>query len=1049
MNILHGLNEKQTEAVKHNTGPILVIAGPGTGKTKVITHRIAYLIRHHGIKPDKILAITFTNKAAQEMRDRVNNEIGEPHGSNINVATFHAFCVKVLRNHAHHIGLSENFAIFDQEIQDEILAEVIKELNLHPIDYPVWLLRNAISEAKCKLDYSQNNIRIDHDYVAEIDDPDAEANLVNAFNAYHSKLNEYNALDFDDLLVKTVELFEEISEVQLAYHHNFSHILVDEYHDVNEVQYQLLRLLTAPPENNLMVVADADQSIYSWRGSNPLFIEHFKSNYSPYTVELDDHYRCSETILRAAEEVITNNPLRLGQSSLTTHKDEGRSIFHYTFMTPVEEARTIIRIIGKLISERNVSYRDIAVFYRTHRLADVLTEELIRSKIKFQRIRPTNSFDDERLKGILSYLCYIQWQLPRDLEIAINFPEKRIDDLTWVRLKWLAQREGIELKELLRNIEQYPDDVGPLTRKNISQFWEQLATLEDEIQDEKIDKIVNILFDKLDMIRSPYRNKELTVIENTSDLSNLGLAQDVLYSALVRGEQIQITAGYGIDEYCSAYIISQTLKSYLDQNVEIQYLPKIETSDGDSERLRNRNAVNILIGDFEELGEKDIETRSILIGTTTSEQSDVIQLGSGKTRCIAALKLCQHLLSRFETPNMSDMVIYDLETTGVNIKRANIVEIAAKRLNVIGNVVEEFYRLVKPPGGYIPQSVTKIHGISSEDVKDSPSIEMVLPEFCRFIQDRILIGHNVARYDNPILERDLQTYLKRNLLNPHYDTLTTARRLLPRQRRGIESLAEKFGIEHNRLHRAMEDVEVNRQIFKELIRIDLKKREVQSLTDFLPFVGLGILDKTDISVKNDKNITEERAFLNAAIRVVKEGSQQIHEDLPFETTEKQQVETYFKELEQTDVVVMQEDTAWVETKSKFRTLLLQCLKAGQGDSLSDFLSFQKLLTNYDEIDDDAEQITLMTLHAAKGTEFPVVIIIGMEEGSFPMWKRDITDAELEEERRLFYVGMTRAQKQLFLSSTIYRYGDRELPPSMFIREVPSNYMIQWSPRGGM
>lgn len=1047
MNILHGLNQKQMEAVKHNTGPILVIAGPGTGKTKVITSRIAYLIRHHGIKPENILAITFTNKAAQEMRDRVNKEIGEPHGSNINVSTFHAFCVKVLRNHAHHIDISENFAIFDQEVQDEIIVEVVKEQHLNPNDYPVWLLRNAISDAKCKLDYTFNNIQIDHEYISEVNDPDAEANIVDAFNTYHSKLKEYNALDFDDLLIKSVSLFEQVSEVQQEYHHQISHILVDEYHDVNEVQYQLLRLLTVPPENNLMVVADADQSIYSWRGSNPLFIDHFKSNYSPLIVELDDHYRCSETILRAAEEVIANNPLRQTQHSLNTHKDEGRDIFHYTFMTPVEEARSIIKIIRKLIRERNFSYRDIAVFYRTHRLADVLTEELVRSKIKFQRIRPTNSFDDERLKGILSYLCYIQWRLPRDLEIAINFPEKRIDDLTWVRLKWLAQREGLELEELLRNIEQYPDDVGPLTRKNINNFWDQIDALADDIEDEKIDKIVHSLFDRLDMVRTPYRTKELNVIESQSDMANLGLAQDVLYSALNRREQIQITATYGIDEYCSAYILSQMLKTYLNQNVEVRHLTK-ENRSNDREFELNRNAVNILIGDFDELVEKDLETRTILIGTTLSDQSNVIQLYSGGMRSIVALKLCQGLLNRFETPNMSDMVIYDLETTGVNIKNANIVEIAAKRLNVIGNEVEEFYRLVKPPGGYIPPSVTKVHGISSDDVKEAPSIEMVLPEFCSFIQDRILIGHNVARYDNPILERDLQTYLKRNLTNPHYDTLVTARRLLPRQRRGIEALAEKFGIEHNKLHRAMEDVEVNRQIFKELIRIDSHKREIQSLTGFLPLIGISILDKSEIDIENDM-LSQESAFLNAAIRYAKSDNFSLPNELPFDLMEKEKALEYLKQLSESDVAVFQEDTAWIEHKSKFRTLLLQCLKAGQGNSLADFLDFQKLLTNYDEIDDDTEQITLMTLHAAKGTEFPVVIIIGMEEGSFPMWKQGITEAELEEERRLFYVGMTRAQDQLYLSSAVYRYGDRERSPSMFIHEMSSDYIVKWSPIPGL
>ena len=460
MNILHNLNEKQVEAVTHKNGPMLVIAGPGTGKTKVITHRIAYLIRQHGIKPESILAITFTNKAAQEMRERVNKEIGEPHGSNIKVSTFHAFCVKVLREHAHHIGLSENFAIFDQEIQDEILVEVVNELNLNSYNYPPWRLRNIISDAKCKRDTQTEALFIDSDMLAEIDDPDVETNVENVLITYQNKLTEYNALDFDDLLIKTVALFEQTPEVQQEYHQTISHILVDEYHDVNSVQYRLLQLLCAASEQNLMVVADADQSIYSWRGSNPEYIDNFKTDFDPQIVALDDHYRCSETILHAAQEVIARNPLRQQEHTLITHKDEGRNIYHYTFTTPTEEARAIIKILRNLVKERNFSYRDIAIFYRTHKLADILEEELIKESIKFQRIRATNSFDDENLRGILSYLCFVHWQLPRDLEYAINFPEKRIDDLTWVRLKWLAQRKELKLAELLKNIEEYPEDVG-------------------------------------------------------------------------------------------------------------------------------------------------------------------------------------------------------------------------------------------------------------------------------------------------------------------------------------------------------------------------------------------------------------------------------------------------------------------------------------------------------------------------------------------------------------------------------------------------------------
>ncbi len=1056
MNILHELNEKQVEAVKHKNGPILVIAGPGTGKTKVITHRIAYLIRQYKIKPESILAITFTNKAAQEMRERVDNEIGEPHGSSIKVSTFHAFCVKALRTHAQHIGLSENFAIFDQEIQDEILTEVVKELNLQPYDYPLWLLRNAISEWKCKLDSHTEDIYIDPDIVSEINDPDAETNIKNALTAYQHKLTEYNALDFDDLLVKTVMLFEQASVVQQEYHKDILHILVDEYHDVNSVQYHLLQLINSPPEHNLMVVADADQSIYSWRGSNPQYIENFKEDFSPHIVKLDDHYRCSETILRAAEEVIAKNPERPTQHSLIPKKDEGRDIYHYTFSTPVEEARNIVKIIGNLIKQRNMSYRDIAIFYRTHRLADVLTEELIRSKVKFQRIRPTNSFDDENLKGILAYLCFVQWELPRDLETAINFPEIRIDDLTWVRLKWLAQRNKLEMAELLKNIEDYPRDVGPLTRRNIRQFCEQLEELTYDLEDEKVDKIMEKLFKRLELFRSPYRAKEIAEIENQPEMVNLGLAQDVLYSALDRGEDIRITASYGIDSYCAAYIIRETMKAYLDQDVHVRFLPSHEQQDentshpnitdaNENDPIQNRNAVNLLIGDFNDIGERKVEARTILIGSISSENPDVIHLGSGKIRSIVALKLCQRLLSRFETPNMSDMIIYDLETTGVNTKTANIVEIAAKRLNVIGNEVEEFKRLIRPPGGYIPSSVSRVHGITTEDVRDAPSIEMVLPEFCRFIQDRILIGHNVAKYDNPILERDLKTYLKRNLSNPYYDTLVTARKLLPRQRRGIDALAEKFGIKHGRLHRAMEDVEVNRQIFKELIQMDLYKREVKSLTEFLPLIGISILSTTTGEDENN-NITEDQAVLNAAKRFVKVHNSTVPEDLPFDSSEGDKVLEFMDQLSQSDVPILPEDTAWIDHKAKFRNLLLQFERGGFGNALSDFLDYQKLLTNFDELDHNSEKITLMTLHAAKGTEFPVVIIIGMEEGSFPMWKRGITPEEIEEERRLFYVGMTRAQDQLYLSSALYRYGDRERSPSMFVREMSPDYMIQWSPQ---
>lgn len=1035
MNILNELNERQREAVTHKNGPLLVIAGPGTGKTKVITHRIAYLIREHGIKPENILAITFTNKAAEEMQERINSEIGEPHGSSIKACTFHAFCVKVLRTHATQIGLSENFTIFDQEFQDEILTESVRELSLNPDDYPPWLLRNVISDAKCKLENP-----VDTADTLDIYEAGTIENIRSVLQSYQDKLDKHDALDFDDLLVKTVELLERVEEVREAYRREISYILVDEYHDVNNVQYRLLQLLCPPPEGNLMVVADEDQAIYSWRGSNPQYIEDFKADFNPETLTLDDHYRCSEKILRAAEEVISKNIERQKQHTLRTHKDVGRDIFHYTFDTPVAEALGVIDVIRKLVEQRNYSYRDIAIFYRTHRLADVLAEQLLRANIKFQRVQPMNSFGEGNSKSILAYLRFIQWQLPQDLERALNFPETCIDDLTWVRLKWLAQREHIAFIELLKNIEAYPEDVGPLTRRNVRQFWTQLEDLSTEIEGETVDKIILKLFDTLEQSRSPYRAEELEIIERQPELSNLATAQDVLYSALDLDEPIQITASHGIDEYCAAHIIHQTLETYLDHTAQLQFLPPDE-----NDVTQMANGVHILIGDFSEIGESGRDARTILIGTADGIHTDAIHLGAEGIRSLAALKLCQRLINRFESPNMADMVVYDLETTGINPKTAEIVEIAAQRLGIAGDKVDRFYRLVKPPGGHIPRAATRIHRIDAETVKDSPGIEIVLPELMGFLQDRILIGHNVAEYDNPILARDLRRYLSRDLSAPHYDTLATARRLFPRQRCSMGALAEKFGIEHGRLHGALEDVEVNREIFKELIKIDAYKREVKSLTELLPLVGIGILAKTGASATKE-TLTETDAFLNAAKRVVQMHNAGLPDRFPLEAAEAEQATAYMEELQDVPPPEFPEDLAWRQRRIQFMNAVLHFESMSDMNRLTDFLDYQKLLTNVDELDDTTEQLTLMTLHAAKGTEFPIVIIIGMEEGSFPMWRQDTTEAELEEERRLFYVGMTRAQSQLYLSSVTYRFGDRDRASSMFVREIPSNYVIRWSPQ---
>ena len=1129
MNILDGLNEKQIEAVTHKDGPLLVIAGPGTGKTKVITHRIAYLIDEHGVKPESILAITFTNKAAQEMRDRVNSEIDIQRGDKVKIFTFHAFCHRILREHASKIGLDEDFRVLSQEDQEDILIEVVENLNFNKSTYGARRLLNIINDFKGNLRVLTETSEFYEDGI-RITDEDDVTKIRSISEAYQDGLDERNALDFDDLIFKTIELFEKSEDVKKDYRDEISYVLVDEYHDVNEAQYQLLQLLCMPPVGNLMVVADKDQAIYSWRGSDPKYIDDFRVDFNPRVIGLEQHYRCTETILSAAKVVIAKN-FDPSRPSLLTDEPMGEKIVHCTFgnQNKFEEARNIIKLIHNLkASNRADSDSDhqlgsIAILYRRHEHADILADQLaLQENIPFRRwTQSTNPFQEVCRRSLISYLSLAASETFSAIEHAINFPDVCIDELTLLQLKKLARLKKVSLVELLKNIEDYPEDVGPLTREKVRQFWERIHQLVTEVKigNKRASEIVKQLLDILESARSPYSSEELDIIEEKRlNVMNIAAAGDVLHRAVESGDRIHITVNYGIDEYCAAHILRQSLETYLNRTVQIQFLLP-----GVHKPQITEKGVHVLIGDFGELQEEITDTSILLIGATNDERAKVLQLeespisedfpNSATVRSITALKLCQYLIGRFEIRNMEDVVVYDLETTGVNPKNANIVEIAAQRLNTKGDKVDNYDQLVKPPDGYIPQDSTDVHGISEEDVKDKPSIKTVLPKFYEFIENSILVGHNISRYDNRILERDLTEHLDPNLTltNLYYDTLVTARRLLPRERRSLEALADKFDIltkldiQRDDLHRAKSDIRVNREIFKELVDIDFQKREIKSLTEFLPFVGLSILAKTAAleqvvppaaeidKTETDVGLTEVNAFLNAAKRFVqnrgfRNSTVDLHQkvdSLLLEETEKKQIGTFIGELSRSKPRNSPEDIEWKSERSNMIKEARRFEEISRTPGLSSFLGYQTRMVNavrrFEEIGDKGEdvheqtqsnisheRVTLMSLHTAKGTEFDVVIILGMEDGVFPAiwhWRSEEVQKErLEEERRLFYVAMTRAKKRLYLSTSMYRFyekqddwflynpamsnnsEDQNQAVSVFIHEIPLDYIQKWTPR---
>ena len=896
MELLQELNEKQQRAAAHTDGAMLVMAGPGTGKTKVITHRIAHLIRNHQVPPQQIFAVTFTNKAAQEMLERIKELLGTTQGLEVRIHTFHAFCVGLLRECAETIGLGVNFAIFDQGTQDEVLVECLRELRQNQLNYPLWMLRDIISTYKMQLEdptADRAEIRLGDGTI--IDDPMQVQDIADLLKAYQTKLASYNALDFDDLISRSVEALERVPAVRAQYHSDLRFILVDEYQDINAAQYALLQLLSRAPQNNMMVVADGDQSIYSWRGSSPTYIDRFKEDFNPAVVELEEHYRCSEKILRAAGAVIAKNT-RQKESVLKTHKDAGNTLYHYTLDTPDAEANLVITLIRKLVEGRHYSYGDIAVFYRTHQLAETLVDRLHQERIGFQRIGRINSFQEEHAQGILSYLSFIQWQLPRDIEKAVNFPQQLIDDLTLVRLKWLAQQQGLTLIELLRKIDDYSDDVGPLTRWNVRQFFQQIDDFHKKIEGEQIHIIANKLLDILSLRRSPYQSDDMHEIENQPEVPGLSAATDSLYSAIDRGESICLTALYGIDSYCAAHIIRSTLERYLDLSIHTDLL----TPDSSLPTTSEESGINILIGDFGELPERKGTT--ILLGSALDPDADVVQLNDSRftqSRSVTALKLCQKLLSSFERPNLADMIVYDLETTSEDTRRGQIIELGAIRLSATGNEIEARHQLVKPIGT-IPKSSTRIHGIDNETVASKPDIKTVLPRFLDFIKDRILVGHNIADFDNRVLERDLKP-LNRGLSNPYYDTFATARRLYPRETCSLEALANKLNIRYDTMHRAIEDARVTHQVFEKLIEEDLRRREVRSLPELLPLVGIGILAAQGAQQSIGTNEETEDAieiYRQAAARYIRAHRPELDRlEADLESTEKQSVQVFVEELD--------------------------------------------------------------------------------------------------------------------------------------------------------
>ncbi|MGY0694797.1 DNA helicase PcrA [Virgibacillus sp. FSP13] len=442
--LLKGLNKEQQIAVKHTDGPLLIMAGAGSGKTRVLTHRIAYLLSEKDVAPRNVLAITFTNKAAREMKDRVKRLVGMD-SEQIWVSTFHSMCVRILRRDIDRIGYNRNFTILDSSDQLSVIKQILKNLNIDPKKFEPRAMLGQISSAKNELITPEAfNAKVGNFY---------ERQVGQVYAAYQKILQKNQSLDFDDLIMQTIHLFKRVPEVLEYYQRRFQYIHVDEYQDTNHAQYYLVKQL-ANRFQNLCVVGDSDQSIYRWRGADIQNILSFEKDYpTARTVFLEQNYRSTKAILEAANKVIQNNPGRKPKT-LWTENDDGEHINYFQGATEQEEALFVTDKIQELIRESGFSPNEIAILYRTNAQSRAIEATLMKSNISYQMVGGQKFYERKEIKDLTSYLRLIT--NPDDdisFERVVNVPKRGVGKTSIDRLRDYATKHDLSFYEAVKEVD--------------------------------------------------------------------------------------------------------------------------------------------------------------------------------------------------------------------------------------------------------------------------------------------------------------------------------------------------------------------------------------------------------------------------------------------------------------------------------------------------------------------------------------------------------------------------------------------------------------------
>ena len=651
MSIYDTLNEPQREAVFHTEGPLLILAGAGSGKTRVLTHRIAYLIDEMGVNPWNILAITFTNKAAGEMRERVDKIVGFGSES-IWVSTFHSACVRILRRHIDRIGYDTNFTIYDTDDQKTLMKDICKHLEMDTKMFKERDILSHISSAKNEMVDAQQ-------FLKENGSDYRKKRIGQAYQEYEKQMRANNALDFDDLLMKTVQLFEQCEDVLEYYQDRFRYIMVDEYQDTNTVQFNLVSIL-AKKHRNLCVVGDDDQSIYKFRGANIHNILNFEKIFSDAKViKLEQNYRSTKNILNAANAVIHHNKGRKDKTLWTDH-EEGDKIEFRQFDTAFDEAEHVIGQIRKDVADGNSEYHDHAILYRTNAQSRLLEEKLVSANIPYKIVGGVNFYARKEIKDILAYLKTID-NAKDDLAVRriINVPKRGIGLTSVNRVQEYALAREIGFYEALMGVEFIPN-VGRGAAK-MESFVALIEHFKAEVERMTLLELLDEILEMTGYIEYLKEEGEIEAearIENIDELrSKIAIYQEKCESENMRPElggfleEVALVADIDSLDEDSDYVILMTLHSAKGLEFPKVYLTGME--DG-----LFPSYMCITSDDPEEIEE---ERRLCYVGITRAEKKLV--LSCARRRMVRG-EMQYNKISRFlkEIP-------MELLSTGVKIEK--------------------------------------------------------------------------------------------------------------------------------------------------------------------------------------------------------------------------------------------------------------------------------------------------------------------------------------------------------------------------------------------